>query len=262
VTAPSPTLARALALAQRALRLTALTLHPAGASVPSQRRDAGYVLAVPVRVGGAVHVLTAEADQPFDPALAETVVELAGLLADIADAGPANQAVLDLEADRAQIAAELDVVAEALVTAKHSVAEPADVEAVEHALTLLRREQRRLRAHTLDAGLAAALQGPGLALVGDVTLLSSLPPAFAVAVERVAGALRRGVAADKDYPGQISVEVTDLVVKFRLESADKILDASELDRWGRRVSALGGELVVQPRGVDLLLPERRDEGRR
>ena len=262
MTGPLPTLERALALAQRALHLTSLTLQPPGAAVPSQRRDGGYVLAVPVRVGDAVRVLTAESGEPFEPALAETLVELAGLLADVADAGPANQAVLDLEADRAQIAAELDVVADALVAAKHKALEPADIEAVEHALTLLRREQRRLRAHTLDAGLAAALQHTGLAVVGDTDRLSALPPAFAVAVERVAEALRRGVSENSGEEGQISVEVTDLVVKFRMDSAEKIRDASELDRWGRRVSALGGELVVQPQGVDLLLPDRRDEGRR
>lgn len=260
--AASPTLERALALARRTLGLTALTLQPPGAAVPPQRRADGYVLAVPVRVGDAVHVLTAEAAQPFDPALAETVVELAGLLATVADAGPANQAVLDLEADRAQIATELDVVADAIVAAKHTAVEPAEIEAVEHALTLLRREQRRLRAQTLDAGLPSALQTFGLAVVGDAAQLSNLPPAVAVAVERVAEALRRGTFDVPDEQGQISVEVTDLVVKFRLDSAEKIRDASELDRWGRRVSALGGELVVQPRGVDLLLPDRRDEGRR
>lgn len=262
MTAPSPALDRALALARRALHLTGLALHPAGSSVPAQRAEDGYVLAVPVRVGDAVQVVTAEADRPFDSALAETVVEFAGFLAELADAGPASQAVLDLEADRAQIAAELDVVADALVRAKHSAIEPADVDAVEHALTLLRREQRRLRAQSLDAGLASALQQAGLTVLGDVERLAAIPPALAVAVQRVAEALRREASGDSDEAGQISVEFTDLVVKFRLDSAEKIRDASELDRWGRRVSALGGELSVQPGGVELRLPARRDEGRR
>jgi hypothetical protein len=263
VTATSSALDRALELTQRALHLTSLTLHPAGVAVPPQRDSAeGYVLAVPIRLGDAVHVLTAESDQPFDPALAETVVELARLFAGFADAGPANQAMLDLEADRAQIATDLDVVADALVAAKHTAAEPADVESIEHALSLLRREQRRLRAHTLDAGLASALQHCGLALVGEIERLASLPPPVAVVVQRVAEALCRQAIGDADEPGQISVEITELVVKFRLDSAEKIRDASELDRWGRRVSALGGELVVQPQGVELKFPARRAEGRR
>src|SRR4051794_6339421 len=101
MTVAPPPLDRALALTRRALRLTSLALHPSGAAVPAQRDDA-FVLAVPIRVGGAVHVLTAEADRPFDAAMAETVVELAGLFAGLADGGPASQAVLDLEADRAQ----------------------------------------------------------------------------------------------------------------------------------------------------------------
>ena len=265
---------RALALIQRALRLSALTLHPAGAAVPSQRDAGGYLLAVPIRVGGEVQVLTAEADRPFDAALADTVVELASVFAELAAADPpagrsraATQAVLDLEADRAGIAARLDGVADALVAAKHAATDPAAVDAVEHALTLLRREQRRLRAETLDAGLAAALRRNGTAVVGDEGRLASLPPALAVAVERVAEALSWQAVSEQDDPGQISVEVTDLVVKFRLDSAEKMRDASELDRWGRRVSALGGELVMQPRGVELWLPVlglpvRRDEGRR
>ncbi|MDQ1699449.1 MAG: hypothetical protein QOG34_1312 [Frankiaceae bacterium] len=262
MTATSSGLDRALALAARALRLTALALHPAGAVVPAQRDSEGYLLAVPIRVGDAVHVLTAEAAQPFEPALAEMLVELARLFAGLADSAPASQAVLDLEADRAQIAAELDAVADALITAKHAVVEPAEIAAVDHALTLLRREQRQLRAHTLDAGLAPALQHAGMVVVGDVARLAGLPPAVAVVVERVAEALARGAVGDADEPAQISVEVTELEVKFRLESADKIRDASELDRWGRRISALGGELAVQARGVDVKLPARRDEGRR
>lgn len=261
MTVALPALNRALALTQRALRLTSLALHPAGAAVPAQR-DEAFVLAVPIRVGGAVHVLTAEADRPFDAAMAETVVELAGLFAGLADSGPASQAVLDLEADRAQIATELDIVVGALIAAKHTAADPADIEAVEHALTLLRRQQRRLRAHTLDAGVVSALHHCGLAVTGDLDRLGTLPPALAVVVQRVAEALVHGTYGDVDEPGQISVEVTELVVKFRLDSAEKIRDASELDRWGRRVSALGGELVVQPGGVDLKLPVRRDEGRR
>jgi hypothetical protein len=262
VTSASPALARALALTQRALHLTALTLHPPGAAVPAQRATNGagdaYVLAVSIPIGDSVHVLTAAADRPFDPALAETVVELAGVFAGFADSGPASQAVLDLEADRAQIAAELDVVAGALIAAKHTAIEPADVHGVEHALTLLRREQRRLRAQTLDAGLVSALQTGGISVVGDVDRLDRLPPAQAVVVQRVAEALSRAATAQADEVGHISVEVTELEVKLRLDSAENIGDASELDRWGRRVSALGGELLVQPRGVDLRLPDRRD----
>lgn len=261
MTVTSTELGRALALARRTLGLTSLSLRPAGGVVPPQRDDT-YVLAVPIRVDGAVYALTAEADRPFDPVMAETVVEFAGLVAGLADSGPGHQAVLDLEADRAQIATELDVVAGALVAAKHTAIEPADAEAIEHALGLLRREQRRLRATTLDAGLAAALRHAGLTVAGDVDRLATLPPAQAVVVERVAEALVRAAHGDMDEPGQISVEVTELEVKFRLDSAEKIRDASELDRWCRRVSALGGELMVRPGGVDLKLPVRRDEGRR
>jgi hypothetical protein len=260
VTAPPLVLDRALALVRRALRLSALALGPAGAAVPSQRDANGYLLAVPIRVGDAVHVLTAAADRPFDEAMAQTLVEMAGLFAGLADAAP--QAVLDLEADRAQIAAELDVVADALITAKHTAAEPAEIEAVEHALTLLRRQQRRLRAQALDAGLGSALQRCGFTIVGDAERLAALPPAVAVVVQRVGEALSGPPPAQSDERGQISAEVTELAVKFRLDSADNIGDASELDRWGRRLSALGGELVMQRGGVELKLPDRRDEGRR
>lgn len=251
---------RALALVRRVLRLSALALHPRGAAVPTQRDANGYLLAVPVRIGDAVQVLTAEADRPFDEALAETVVELAALLADLAAAGPAGaaraaaQAVLDLEADRAQIAAQLDAVTDALVTAKHAAIDPADIDGIEHALGLVRREQRRLRAETLDAGLPAALRRLDCAVIGDEAALRALPPALAVAVQRVAEALAAAATRGRDEPGRISVEITELVVKFRLDSAEKIQDASELDRWSRRVSALGGELAVEPGGVDLRLP--------
>lgn len=252
MTASPLALDRALVLVRRALQLSTLALQPAGTAVPSQRHANGYLLAVPIRVGDAVHVLTAEADRPFDEGMAETLVELARLFAGLADTAP--QAVLDLEADRAQIAAELDVVADALVTAKHAASDPAGVEAVEHALALLRRQQRRLRAHALEAGLASALQHCGFAVVGDVQRLADLPPAVAVVVQRVAEAVSSGPAGQPDERGQISAEVTDLAVKFRLDSADNIGDALELDRWGRRVRALGGELVVQPGGVELKFP--------
>lgn len=260
MTAPPPALDRALALVRRALQLSALALAPAGAAVPAQRDANGYLLAVPIRVGEVVHVLTAAADRPFDEAMAQTLVEMAGLFAGLADSAP--QAVLDLEADRAQIAAELDVVADALITAKHTVAEPAEIEAVEHALTLLRRQQRRLRAQALDAGLASALQHCGFTIVGDAERLAALPPAVAVVVQRVGEVLSGPPLAQSDERGQISAEVTELAVKFRLDSADNTGDASELNRWGRRLNALGGELVVQRGGVELRFPDRRDEGRR
>jgi len=193
------------------------------------------------------------------------------------DAGrrQAGQAVLDSEADRAQLATALhDRVAHDLVALQYTAelvrdgkAAPGDLrEPVRTALTAYRQAQRDLRAHALEGGLRAALAELARRVAADrpddgqrplkVTIraddaqLDELPPPIAVTVERVAEALLRGAA------GRASVfaEVDGQTVKLRVDSADIACDASELDRWNRRVSALGGILESDPHGVELTLP--------
>jgi hypothetical protein len=237
-----------------------LVLQP-GRAVPAQRGpgEADYRLVVPIRAGGRVRALTAEADHPFDAELAEVLVELGAVLSaplsteGIATRRAAGQALLDLEADRAQTAADLDAVADGLVAARHALAEAGSpTEAIDRALLRVRVLRRDLRAQALDAGPAAALRSLGFSLTGDIDVLARLTPPAAIAVQRIAEAIAR-----RDEPVQTVAHVTELAVKFRVESAEKVCDASELERWDRRVSALGGELLLHPGGVELLLPQPR-----
>jgi hypothetical protein len=263
MTTTAAPLDRALALARAALGLSSLQLRTTGDGVPAQRADgSGYLLVVPVRLGESVQILSAVADRPFDAATADALVELGPLLAALLPDGAvrsAELALLDAEADNAQIAAELDVVTAALVSARHASpgGDGAAEVALDEAVSAVRRLQRQLRAESLDAGPAAALARLGAVVTGDTSVLAGLRPALAVAVQRVAETLQR-----LDESGQLGVEITELTVKFRVGHADKVRDASELERWCRRVSALGGELVRLPDGVELQLTRPRHEGRR
>jgi hypothetical protein len=71
-----------------------------------------------------------------------------------------------------------------------------------------------------------------------------------VTAQRVAEAALRGAV------GQASIRASfdGLRVKLCVESAEIAYDASELDRWGRRASALGGHLRLRLDGVELDLP--------
>ena len=245
-----------------------------------------WALDAPVRRRGAVlAVLTGSSSEPFTAEQAATLTALADALAlalaaaraDELAAGrrQAGQAVLDSEADRAQLATALhDRVSHDLVALQYTVelvrdgkAVPADLrEPVRAALTAYRQAQRDLRAHALEEGLRAALAELARRVAADrpddgqpplkVTIraedpqLDDLPPPVAVTIERVAEALLRGAA------GRASVfaEVNGQTVKLRVDSADIACDASELDRWNRRVSALGGILRSDPDGVELRLP--------
>jgi len=258
------------------------------ADVPQPRQPGQrWALDAPVRRRGEVFaVLTAAAAEPFTAERATALTALAdaiglALAAARSDAAAdrtrkqAGQAVLDAEADRAQLAASLnDRVAHDLVALHYTAervregrADPADLrEPARAALTAYRLAQRDVRSHALQAGLRAALAEvagrvaadrpddgqPGLrvTVVADDPGLDRLPPPIAVTLERVAEALLRGAT------GQASLRaaVEGPTVKLRADSADIAYDASELDRWTRRVEALGGHLRADPDGVELTLP--------
>jgi hypothetical protein len=258
-----------------------------GSPVPMPRSEQDrWALDAPVRRRGAVlAVLTGSSSEPFTAEQAAALTALADALglalaaarADDAGAGrrQAGQAVLDSEADRAQLATALHHrVSHDLVALQYTAelvragkAAPGDLrEPVRAALTAYRQAQRDLRAHALEDGLRAALAELGRRVAADrpddghpplkVTIradspqLDELPPPVAVTVERVAEAVLRGAA------GQASVfaAVEGQTVKLRVDSADIACDASELDRWNRRVSALGGILESDQQGVELTLP--------
>jgi hypothetical protein len=243
-------------------------------------------LDAPVRRRGSVlAVLTATAGDPFTAEQAAALTALADTLglALAAECGhdpaaarrQAGQAVLDSEADRAQLATALhDRVARDLV-ALHYTAElvrqgkaaPGDLrEPARAALTAYRQAQRDLRTHALEAGLRSALAELGTRVAADrpddgqpplrLTIrandpqLDELPPPVAVTIERVAEAVLRGATSQ----ASVFAAVEGQTVKLRVDSADIACDASEMDRWNRRVSALGGLLRSDPDGVTLTLP--------
>jgi len=256
-------------------------------AVPEQR-DPSYpwVLDAAVRADDRVlGVLTATAATPFtaDRAAALTAVADAVALAlALAATGrrtterrrAAGQAVLDAEADRALAAGLHQELEDALVAVRYSAAlaatgriDPADVEEpARAALAAFRHGRRDLRAHALEAGLRAALIGFADRRGGDrpddgepilrVSVraadpsLDEVPPPIAVTVQRVAEAALRGATGH----AVVSAAVEQAGVKLRVDSADIACDASELDRWERRVHALGGTLRLQAAGVELTLP--------
>lgn len=253
------------------------TTAPPGEGAPPK-----WVLDVPVRAGGALYgVLTAVARQPFTAgqadmlAAAADVIALA-LAADRSDAvAEAGRVVLDEEADRAQLAASLlETVGRAMATVRYAAdlvsagrADPTDLDdPVRAAIVAVRQAHRDLRAHALEAGLRAALreladrgradrpddgQPPlRVSVEADDPALDEVAPPVAVTVQRVAEAALRGATGH----ARVCAFVHDRTVKLRVETADNAYDASELVRWARRVSALGGALREQPCGVEVSLP--------
>ncbi|MDQ1705365.1 MAG: hypothetical protein QOF18_1731 [Frankiaceae bacterium] len=250
--------------------------------VPAQPAGERFVLDVPVRACGELQgVLTIAGHAVFTLEQAEVLTGLADVLALAwsaqarAGRGDAGRAVLDDEADRAQAATELcDNVGEALVTVRYAAdlvaagragADALD-EPVQAAQAALRDAHRALRAYALEAGLRTALREiaarggadrpadgrPALDLTVDADdpWLDALPPPVAVTVQRVAEAALRcatGVA-------RLTATFDGQRVKLCVESAEIAYDASELDRWARRASALGGDLRLRPAGVELELP--------
>jgi len=260
--------AEALRLVLRALpscRSLTLRAAPAGpvqvAAVGSAPLGHGeeWVLDVPVRRGGAWSaVLAAVAVAPFTPEQAALLQAVAAALS-LVSLPPlpsrlvASQAVLDAEADLALVAAELDeTVAESIVALRHT--DPAQVcIAATAALAEVRRIGRELRAAALGDGLRAALAElaeRGASIDAEDAALDEVPPAVVVLVERVAEAVCRQLGGRS----RITASADGLSVKLRVESADKAIDASELERWRRRAHALRGELRHWPGGVELSLP--------
>lgn len=228
-----------------------------GCTPPGQAQE--WVLDIPVRRGGAWSaVLAAAAVAPFTPEQAALLQAVAAALS-LVSLPPlpsrlvASQAVLDAEADLALVAAELDeTVAESIVALRHT--DPAQVrEAAAAALAEVRRIGRDLRAAALGDGLRAALgelTERGAIVDAHDAALDEVPPAVAVVVERVAEAACRQLGGRT----RITASADSVSVKLRVESADKAIDASELERWRRRAHALRGELRHWPGGVELSLP--------
>ncbi len=280
-------LSQVLAVAVRDLGGVSLTLRSTSAPVVLAQAGSGagatarWVLDTPVvSTGGTRAVLTAGGNAPFTVDQADLLTAYADLLALAVDADPAERAaeagraVLDAEADRAQIAAALhESVGRNLVAVRYAAdlatgGDPGDDldEPIRAALTAFRVARRDLRAHSLEAGLRAALRELAVQAAGDRPAdgrsalrlsvdargraLDQLPPAVAVTVERVAQAALRGATGR----AALTVHCSGHEVKLRVESAEIAYDASELDRWARRVSALGGQLRLGVDGVELDLP--------
>ena len=237
-----------------------------GAPVPRRAADDHWVLDFPVRAAGTTYgVLTAISARPLGADDAELLASITDLFALLVagwqpDEAAAGRVVLDVEADFALFATDLDeTLGEALVALRHTDAAKLD-DAMRAALDALRRVRRDLRATALHTGLAAALRElaePGVRVLADDPLLDHVAPPVAVLVERVAEACCRNA----DRPVEIRATVHATAVKLSVSSADNAIDASELERWRRRVHALRGELRHQPGRVDVQLPVGpRDEG--
>jgi len=257
--------------AQPGLEALVLRTAPGGAVLAAAQRSGAaalrgrtqsdsWVLDIPVRGrGAALGVLTATSSTGFTAADGEMLRGIADAfaLATATPAGtslPAAQVILDSEADRALVAAELDEsVAEALVALRHIGAGRVD-ESAAVALADVRRIARELRARALDDGLRRALRGltaRGARVHAQDAALDLLPPPVAVLVQRVAEAVCRAAVGQT----QVTATTDQDTVKLRVESADNAIDASEVERWRRRARAFRGELSQWPWGVELTLPK-------
>ena len=255
------------------------------ATGPSPAPPAGRTstrLEIPLRRTGEFYgVLSVTASRSLTDADARLLAAVADTVALTlaADGRPerwsAGRAVLDEEADRAQVAATLlDGVGEALVSVRYA-AELVEAgregrhvleEPVRAALAALRHAHRDLRAHALESGLRAALRElpdrwagdrpddgmPELRLSVEAEDpgLDALAPPVAVTVQRVAEAALRGATGRAWVRASCEGER----VKLRVDSAEIAYDASEMNRWARRALALGGDLRLRPDGVELSLP--------
>ena len=251
----------------RTLTLRTAEGAPVSVARPTAAGEIRWALDIPVRgrgsCSGVLSVVSCE------PLTTEEGGVLHALAAALALAGTdtdavtqaASQAILDAEADLAQVAAELEeTVAASLVALRHT--DPDLVRASAAAsLAEVRRIGRRLRAQALGDGLRAALndlRGWGATVVAADPALDDAAPAVAVLVERVAQAACRSAVGTV----RIWASTDKSAVKLRVESADNEIDASEVERWRRRAHALHGELRHRPGGVELLLPVAdADEGR-
>ena len=247
---------------------------------PSRSKSPG--LDVPVRrIGELLGVLTVTVDRPLTSADARLLTAVADLVSlaiaadGVGQAWQAGRAVLDEEADRAQVAATLrEGVGEALVSVRYAAElvaagredSAALDEPVRAALAAVRQAHRDLRAHALEAGLRAALRelperwagdrpddGMSelrLSVAADDPGLDTLAPPIAVTVQRVAEAALRGASGQATLLAFRHGER----VKLCVDSAEIAYDASELNRWARRAQALGGDLWIRSDGVELSLP--------
>ena len=241
------------------------------AAIPRMRSaDSTAVLSLPLRVRGRVAgFLTVVADARLDPtdvALVEAHADLLALTL-VADQDAVDSAgrVLEEEADRAEVAADLHEGPMAcLVAARYALDSAADLtaagNALQHAWVELRRIVLGQRARGLDGDLAGALRSLATELTRtgcpvDLRLTAiepgSVPAPAAVTAYRAVVAALRGVhgpvtiTAGRSPAGDLNVAVT---------GAEDVVDAGAIDRWARRIRALGGTVERRPDGLTLHLP--------
>ncbi|MFL6138365.1 MAG: hypothetical protein ACJ74O_11250 [Frankiaceae bacterium] len=245
--------------------------HPSVVPLP---RAAGSpaVLSVSVQVDGEpvclMSVIAHEELGEPDRVLIEAHADLVGLA--LAAARPRAELaalVLDEEADRAQIAADLhEGAVGSLIAARHALATGHDGGAVGAVVQRAMRELRRVvtaqRARGIDGdliralrGLVDELRGSGRRATLSVTGLprAGVSPACAVVAHRVAAAAVDGST------GRPVIAVTgcgEEAFTVSVTGAADPHDAGALDRWSRRARALGGDLERHPDGVVLRLPVR------
>jgi len=250
--------------------------------IPAQPDRRPYVLDVPVRrtteLAGVLTVTAARGFTDGDAALLHglaAVIALALAADPVSSAWSAARAILDEEADLAQASAVLsEGVGDALVAVRYAAdlvaAGRADAgaldEPVRAAMTAFQHVHRDGQAHALTVGLRAALHQlperfagdrlddgmPELRVfvLADDAELDDLPPAVAVLMQRVAEVALRGAVGHAN----LRATIAGSGVKLLVESAEIAYDASELGRWSRRASALGGDLVARSGGVELEVP--------
>ena len=266
------------------LLVTAFHLHSAcltgraGEAMPTSRawsvgaEGGGSMVSLPVRLAdgaaASLSVVGAHADQlPALQVCADVLV--AGLVGP--ERGRANRGGALLQADEAdhdELAAELhDDAVQQLVAARYlcdAAVGGADVvparDAVQEALRTLRRTLWRLRSRGREPGrFTSTLDALSRHLeeAGHAALLVTVDPVVADGLSGHGGVLAyrliQSVATVPDaeavqvtvsgeHPGMRSIEVC---------AGRRLLD---LQRWHLRAEALGGELIVMPTGVRLLLP--------
>ena len=243
----------------RTLSLRTAAEAPVCVTRPAGAGELRWALDLPVRGrNGCSGVLSAVSSEPLttdEGTVLRAVADALALTGGDGGLAPAAaaQAILDAEADLAQVAAELEEsVAASIVALRH--VDPAQVRALATAsLAEVRRIGRRLRAQALGDGLRAALdqlRESGATVHAADAALDDAAPAVAVLVERVAEAACRSAIGMV----RIHASTDKLAVKLRVESADNEIDASEVERWRRRAHALHGELRHWAGGVELILP--------
>lgn len=239
-------------------------------SLPRMRSaDSAAVVNVPLRAQGfLVGFLCVLAEDDLtagDVALIAAYADLLALaLAAVIRRADTAAHVLDVEAERAEIAAALcEGPVASLVAARYALETGAERPAVgaavvRQALRELHRVVAAQRGRGLDGDLVKSLG----ALADDMAdagclvdlvvtgLPARLPPAYAVTAYRTVAAALDGVTG----PATVTVSVATGDVTVAVTGAADPHDAGALDRWARRVRAMDGTFERRSDGVTLHLP--------